>query len=251
MQLAPREEPQAGFDALILGSIYHLVLEQLYQRVPDGDPDRLRAQLPDVARQVFDAAPASYGFRPTPLWEYQKQELTGVLRRTLEGLLTASQGCVPLAQELPFGLHDRPPLILEGAPGTVQLRGYIDRVDTAPDGGLRIIDYKAGSTPITARDLADGRRLQLPLYALAATRALGVPVTGGFYWHIDAAEPSKLELERFAGGVTAAIETAVAHALAISAAVCEGQFAPRPPSEGCPASCPATAFCERYVSKGW
>lgn len=251
MELTPRPEPQAGFDVLILGSIYHEVLERLYGQTPDGDPDRLRARLPDVAAPVFDTAPAEYGFRPTPLWEQQRQELTEVLRRTLEGLIAASEGYAPRAQELPFGLRGRPPLVLDDAAGTLRLRGYIDRVDVAPDGHLRIIDYKSGSTAITLRDLQEGRRLQLPLYALAAARALDAPVSSGFYWHINAAEASKLELERFTGGVDAAIATAAAHALAISAAVRNGQFAPRPPSGGCPASCPAIAFCERYVRKGW
>ena len=252
LELEPHEEPQAGFDVLILGSIYHGVLERLYTRVPDGDPDRLRAELPAVARQVFDTAPNDYGFRPTPLWEHQQQELTDVLRRTLDALIEAAEGYVPLVQELPFGLQGRPPLVLRGEGAEVlQLRGYIDRVDRAPDGRLRIIDYKAGSTAIAARDLADGRRLQLPLYALAAREALGAEVAGGFYWHIGAAKPSSLKLEKFEGGVAGAIETAVAHAVAIGAAVRAGQFAPQPPAEGCPASCPATAFCERYKTRSW
>jgi ATP-dependent helicase/DNAse subunit B len=252
LELEPHEEPQAGFDVLILGSIYHGVLERLYTRVPDGDPDRLRAELPAVARQVFEAAPNEYGFRPTPLWEHQQQELTDVLRRTLNALIEAAEGYVPLVQELPFGLQGRPPLVLRGEGAEVlQLRGYIDRVDRGPDGRLRIIDYKAGSTAIAARDLANGRRLQLPLYALAAREALGAIVAGGFYWHIGAAKPSSLTLEKFEGGVAGAIETAVAHAVAIGAAVRGGQFAPQPPAEGCPASCPATAFCERYKTRSW
>ena len=252
LELEPHEEPQAGFDVLILGSIYHQVLERLYTRVPDGDPDRLRAELPAVARQVFDTAPNDYGFRPTPLWEHQQQELTDVLRHTLDALIEAAEGYVPLVQELPFGLQGRPPLVLRGEGAEVlQLRGYIDRVDRAPDGRLRIIDYKAGSTAIAARDLADGRRLQLPLYALAAREALGAEVAGGFYWHIGAAKPSSLKLEKYEGGVAGAIETAVAHAVAIGAAVRAGQFAPQPPAEGCPASCPATAFCEHYKTRSW
>ena len=250
LELEPREAPQAGFDVLTLGSIYHAVLERLYKRVPDGDPDRLRAGLPAVAREIYAAAPQDYGFRPTALWQHQQAELTEVLRRTLEGLIEAAGEYVPLAQELPFGLGDRPPLILQAAGGPgLRLRGYIDRVDRAPDGRLRIIDYKAGSTLISASDLAEGHRLQLPLYALAAQEALAAEVAGGFYWHITSARPSSLKLEGCDGGAAGAIETAVGHALAIAAAVRAGQFAPHPPAEGCPAACPATAFCERYAPR--
>jgi len=250
MELEPREPPQAGFDVLILGSIYHLVLERLYTQVPDGDPDRLRAALPAVARQVYDAAPNDYGFRPTPLWERQQEELTDVLRRTLDALIKVAGDYKPAVPELAFGLQDRPPLVLHGEQ-SLQLRGYIDRVDRASDGRIRIIDYKAGSTPISARDLAEGQRLQLPLYALAAQEALGADVASGFYWHIGSARPSSLKLEKCEGGVAGAIETAVAHTMEIVASVRAGQFAPTPPHGGCPPFCPAATFCERHKPRVW
>ena len=254
MELEPRELPQVGFDVLILGSIYHLVLERLYRRVPDGDPDQLRAELPSVAQKVYDSAPDDYGFRPTPLWKRQQEELTEVLRRTLDALIEVAGDYKPTAPELAFGLKGKPLLVLGGEQGqgqALRLRGYIDRVDRALDGRLRIIDYKAGSTPISARDLTEGHRLQLPLYALAAERALGAEVASGFYWHIGSARPSSLKLEKYAGGVPGAIETAVEHALRIVAAVRAGQFPPAPPDGGCPIFCPAAAFCERYKPRSW
>jgi ATP-dependent helicase/DNAse subunit B len=251
MELEPRELPQAGFDVLILGSIYHLVLERLYTSVPDGHPDRLRAGLPAVAQGVYDAAPDSYGFRPTPLWERQQEEMTEVLRHTVEALIDIAGEHTPLKQELAFGLQEHPPLVIQEQEQALSLRGYIDRVDRAPDGRLRIIDYKAGSTPISARDLKEGHRLQLPLYALAAEQALGAEVASGFYWHIGAAKPSSLKLEKYDGGVVGAVDAAVEYSLAISAAVCDGQFTPQPSDEGCPAFCPAAAFCERYRPRQW
>lgn len=250
MALEPRELPKAGFDVLILGSIYHLVLERLYDQAPDGDPERLRALLPGVARQVYDDAPNEYGFRPTPLWERQREELTEVLRRTLEGLIEVAGEYEPTAPELAFGLRGEPPLVLEGEQ-VLKLRGYIDRVDRAPDGRLRIIDYKAGSTPISATALTKGERLQLPLYALAAEQALGAGVASGFYWHIGSARPSSLRLEKYEGGVLGAIETAVGYAMDIVAAVRAGQFAPTPTDGGCPTFCPAAPFCAFYEAKAW
>jgi hypothetical protein len=256
MALVPRELPQIGYDVLVLGSIYHLVLEQLYNHVPNGDPDRLRDALGTVAQQVYDTAPRDYGFRPTPLWKRQQEEMTEVLRRTVEALIETSGPYEPLVRELPFGLQGKQPLALGGDPALL-LRGYIDRVDRAADGKLRIIDYKAGSTAITARDLSDGRRLQLPLYAMAAQEMLGAEVASGFYWHIGSARPSGLKLEKFAPagpgrrGVAGAIEIAVDYATAIGSAVCGGRFAPAPADSECPRYCPAAAFCEWYKPRLW
>jgi ATP-dependent helicase/DNAse subunit B len=259
MELEPRGLPEIGFDVLVLGSIYHLVLERLYSIVSDGDPDRLRAELPAVAQRVYDAAPNEYGFRPTPLWKRQQQELTEALQRTVEALIEIAGSYKPFKQELAFGLHGQPSLILSSPREptfSLRLRGYVDRVDRAPDGRLRIIDYKAGSTSISARDLADGHRLQLPLYALATQEALQAPVASGFYWHIGSARPSTLRLEKYAPtgakrGVAGAIETAVDYAIEIGAAVCAGRFAPVPPDEGCPRFCPAASFCERHRPRSW
>jgi putative RecB family exonuclease len=260
MELEEHDLPQVGFDALVLGSIYHLILERLYGLVSDGDPDRLRAELPDVARQVYDAAPTMYGFRPTPLWERKQEELNGILLRTVEALIEVADPYKPFKQELAFGLHGRPPLVLsvpEDRTFSMALRGYIDRVDRAPDGRLRIIDYKTGSTSISSRDLAEGHRLQLPLYALAAQDALKTTVADGFYWHIGLARSSSLNLAKYsppAGdkrGVAGAIETAVGYAIAIAKDVCAGQFVPTPPDGGCPRFCTAAPFCEWYQPRSW
>lgn len=253
--LEPRLPPAEGYDALILGTIYHAVLERTYRSaLPEADLDRLpgalRALLPGVADRVFDAAPDDYGFRPTALWVRQREEMHRILAQTLEGLIAATAGWQPLDLELAFGIRGRPALDVEHEGRRLRLRGLVDRVDRDPDGRLQVIDYKTGSTPISPRDLDGGRRLQLPLYALAMSQALG-EVGGGFYWHIGAAQPSRLRLESYPGGVAAAVHTALLHALDIVEAVRAGQFPPRPPAEGCPGHCPAAAFCWRYAPRSW
>jgi hypothetical protein len=133
-----------------------------------------------------------------------------------------------------------------------RVRGFIDRVDRDSAGRLRIIDYKSGSTPISARDLAEGRRLQIALYALAARDALALgEITDGFYWHIGSARASSLKLEKFEGGVEGALRTAVAYAFNHVAGVRSGRFPPIPPPAGCPGHCPGATFCWRYKPKGW
>ena len=255
LHLEPRTPPQEGFDQLTLGSIYHKVLEDVYTLAP-ADP---LSVLPEVAQEIFAAAPDEYGFRPTPLWEQQQREFFQVLEKTVAALEEARAGYGPYAQEPPFGLHDAPPLTLQYPVVSsqypvvsIQIRGYIDRVDRAPDGSLRVIDYKAGSSRISARELEEGTRLQLPLYALAVQDALGMgPVVDGFYWHVGSASPSYLRLEKYEGGVEGAAETATGYVRAYVAGVREGRFHPTPPSGGCPDHCPAVGFCWQYAPRGW
>jgi ATP-dependent helicase/nuclease subunit B len=251
--LEPRQPPGEGYDIRILGTMYHAILEGTYrQALPDAELDQLRALLPQVASQVFDTAPDRYGFRPTALWTRQREEHTYVLLKTLEALIEATAGWQVVALEQAFGIEGRPRLDVERHGRWLRLRGFVDRLDRDEEGRLQVIDYKAGSTPIAPRDLDSGKRVQLPLYALAVRDALGLgEVGGGFYWHIGSAKASSLRLESYLGGVEFAIQTALEHALDTVEAVRAGQFPPRPPSGGCPTNCPAAAFCWRYAPRAW
>ncbi len=54
----------------------------------------------------------------------------------------------------------------------VRLRGFVDRVDVAPSGATRIVDYKTGNSP---SELFEGKALfQLKFYALVMWRVSGV-----------------------------------------------------------------------------
>jgi ATP-dependent helicase/nuclease subunit B len=236
MELEPREEAEEGFDVRMLGSMLHKILEDYYSGVA----------LTDAAGNVFASAPEEYGFRPTALWAQQQVELLRVLEKTIAELDKNSQGHAPRKMEARFGMGN-PSLVLKTSAGEVRLHGYIDRLDTAPDGTLRVIDYKAGSTAISASHLKEGRRLQLPIYAMAARDALGLgEVSSGFYWHIQKAEASSLKLEQFEGGVNGAFDVAVAHIGKYITGIRAGHFEPKAPDDGCPSYCPAVGFCWRF-----
>lgn len=66
----------------------------------------------------------------------------------------------------------------------LQLRGFIDRVDVAPTGEVRIVDYKTGKAP--RPQFAEGALFQMKFYALVVWRLRGV-VRGGCSWSIWAA----------------------------------------------------------------
>ena len=250
LELEPRAEPEAGYDARVLGSMYHAILERLYAQAADpGDAQELQTRLPEIAQSVFATAPTTYGFRPTALWEQQQTELLRILHDTVAGLVEISPGWTPRYLEQRFGFGAAP-LVLDTPNGPLRLHGFIDRIDVNAAGQLRHIDYKASGAPIGAADLQDGHRLQLPLYALGARDALQLgEVAEGFYWHIGQARASNLKLEKFDGGVAGALEAAKGHLAAHVAGIHAGKFQPRPPDKGCPNYCPAIGFCWRYTRR--
>src|SRR3972149_3155782 len=93
---------------------------------------------------------------------------------------SSSNRCARPFVGCPSREREGPPLELELDGRVVRVRGIVDRLDRRPDGGLRVIDYKTGRSRLNVAELNQGRRIQLPLYALAAQEALGLgPVAGG------------------------------------------------------------------------
>ncbi len=258
LDLEPREEPAEGLDARQLGNIYHHIFERLYPvlvvqdkcpAVTDPtDLEQLLEILPDVAQAVLDEAPRREGFRETAWWEQTRAEIVENVRRSLEALAEVQGDFVPHLCEAVFGLQSQPALVVHDGEDSFSLRGFIDRVDRTPDGRVRVIDYKtAGPSAFTNRAVIEGKKVQIPLYALAARDALGLgePVEA-FYWHVQHAEPSKFTLSGFDGGPEGAMTIAVEHAWEAVNAARDGHFVPHPPDGGCPSYCPAAAFCWHY-----
>ena len=256
--LEPREEPMEGPDARQLGSIYHDILEAVYQApgVEDTtDLDQLLTALPGVASRVLDGAPRREGFRKTAWWAHTRQEIIENIGLSLVALeeerveLNArlEADLRPLRHEVRFS-RGRALTVADGD-DRLRLRGRIDRVDRSSDGRLLIIDYKtSGPSNFSNRAVADGEKLQLPLYALAARDGLklGEPVEG-FYWHVPQCKRSPFTLsgfERREG--KSALDVALRFAWETVRRVRRGCFVPDPPRAGCPWYCPAAGFCWQY-----
>ena len=255
LALEPRQPPSEGLDGRQLGTLYHRILAQLYSRVGDpSDLEQLLDALPEIAKQILDQAPRRERFRPTRWWTHTREEIIENVRRSLQALAESPGGYVPHAHEQAFGLDGQAFLVLDGDEegDSVLLRGLVDRVDRALNGDLRIVDYKtAGKSAYSPRAMAEGRKLQLPLYAKAVEEALGLGhVVEGFYWHVQQAERSDFTLSRFEGGPPGAMVVAVAHARDALEGVRAGRFRPQPPDGGCPSYCSGAAFCW-HQSRRW
>jgi ATP-dependent helicase/DNAse subunit B len=256
-----KQLPELGIDPSQLGLMLHEALEITYTRATDpGDVEQIRVLLDQVIEEIFSKAPATYGFRPTHLWGVEQTQLVQALRETINNLEALDPGWIPLAFEQPFGLHGAPLLELQVDDEKIKLRGIIDRIDRNDAGELRVIDYKTGSMHQGSRDLVEGRRLQLPIYAIAAEDALGlgVPIEG-FYWAILKGEAGQLRLHRFqpereepaVRGPSAAIAIMREYVGEYVRAIRGGEFPPVPPRAGCPDYCPAAGWCWRYSPGGW
>lgn len=247
LKLEPRDEPEEGYDARQLGNIYHHIFESVYKAVADPtDIKQLLDMLPGIAETILDEAPRKEQFRITAWWMQSRQEIIENVRNSLEALHQIDSHYVPCAYEQQFGLGNAPPLVVKDGEDSFRVRGYIDRVDQAQDGTIRIIDYKtSGPTEFTPAAVRQGKKLQLPLYALAARDALGLgDPTDGFYWHVRDAQASSFTLAKF--GPEAAIHATVTTVWEIIRAARSGEFTPEPPRNGCPHYCPAAAICWQY-----
>ncbi len=189
------------------GSLVHRILEcWLTEAIDDSAvpapqepwPDQWRARLKALGAEECDRL-ATRGLVGRPLyWEYDRRQILADLDRFLDfdDAQRASHRSRPAAAELGFGMPTSPggPVAIEIGDGrSLRVRGSIDRVDETDDGGLLVIDYKAGSTRSYEKlSLEDptlgGSRLQLVLYDLAARRLRGVSDSAdghGVYWFVS------------------------------------------------------------------
>jgi len=112
--------------------------------------------------------------------------------------------------------HGREELVEVTLPDGLLLRGYVDRLDVAPSGALRVVDYKTGGVP---REAFEAKALfQMKFYALVLWRTRGVVAAqlkllylkDGDALTYSPDEAELLRFERTLQAIWAAIERAVA-----------------------------------------
>ena len=215
------------------GTLVHAVLERLFDlpaaaRTPEsaGDLvapqwDRLVTEEPELASLFADGDTAG------------PQEFLRSATALLDGYF---------AVEDPRRLEpaEREALISAVVDDELLIRGYLDRLDVAPDGALRVVDYKTGGAP---REAFEARALfQLKFYALVLWRTRGVVPRVLRLLYLKDAEvcdyaPDADELVRFE-------RTVVALWRAIEQATARQDFRPRP-SRLCD-WCSHQALCPSY-----
>ncbi|RBY98095.1 recombinase RecB [Blastococcus sp. TF02-8] len=166
--------PEKKSLAAVRGTLVHSVLEKLYdlpaaQRTPENALDlvepawsELREE-PGIA-ELFETSGDSGA------------ETDVNAPESVEAWLASAGKLV----EKYFTLEDprrlqpeaREELVEVTLPDGLLLRGYVDRLDVAPNGALRVVDYKTGSMP---REAFESKALfQMKFYALVLWRTRGV-----------------------------------------------------------------------------
>jgi putative RecB family exonuclease len=157
--------PEPTSTAQLRGSVVHAALEDLYglpaaEREPQAaielvQPawDRVVAERPELADAIEPAA---------------REHLLDEARKLLSGYYR-------LEDPRRFDPESREQRVeVELADGTL-LRGFVDRIDVAATGELRVVDYKTGKAPPEARALAEFKAMfQMKFYAVALYRSRGV-----------------------------------------------------------------------------
>jgi putative RecB family exonuclease len=155
--------PEPPSPAATRGTLVHAVLERLFdlpaaERTPERavellEPawEALQAEEPEVAGLFADAA-----------------ELAGWLESGRELV----QAYFTLEDPRRLEPAAREQLVEVLLPGGLRLRGIVDRLDVAPGGELRVVDYKTAASP---SERFEGKALfQMKFYALVLWRTRGV-----------------------------------------------------------------------------
>jgi ATP-dependent helicase/nuclease subunit B len=184
------EEPerQLTIDPMQRGTLTHLVLERLYRflsgrRVFPLTELTLPAALQaaeEITRETLDEYESSEPVGHPLLWEYERETISASVRELLADEAREGGGDVPTMFEPWFGGRTPDEAVTFDAGGRkLSFHGKIDRVDMTPDGGFVVIDYKTGRIVAKDQDMGGGSYLQLPVYLLAASDLLGIPIEKG------------------------------------------------------------------------
>ena len=210
--------PERPSRAQVRGTLVHAVLERLYDLPAcERRPERAHALVaPEWGRLCDEAPELTDGLFTGP----DDPELAAWLASAAPLLDTYFRLEDPRRLE-PSG---RELLVETELPSGVLLRGYVDRLDVAPTGQVRVVDYKTGAAP---RPVAEARALfQMKFYALVLLQLRGtVPRQLRLLYLTDGEtltyEPDETELRRFS-------RTLEAIWTAILAAAAAGEFRPSP-----------------------
>jgi ATP-dependent helicase/nuclease subunit B len=249
LRARPVEQPEdvVRVSPLVKGNIVHAALEGLVtQARAEGWAPTAHEPWPEQSWPALDSHARS------AFEEYERQGLTGrpllwaedsaALLEDLRVWLVRDNerrglhgGLVALEEEWEFGREGQPSVELELGDGRrLRLLGTIDRIDADEQGRLVVTDYKTGKRRTSREEQRwdGGRRLQLPLYALAAAQYFdhpaGEPVRAAYWYTSRSAgfveEPMVLDGE--------AQESATATVRAIVDGMTRGVFPSRPTRDG-------------------
>ncbi|GLW18414.1 recombinase RecB [Streptomyces sp. NBRC 13847] len=174
--------PEKPSPAATRGTVVHAVLERLFdapaaertaagaRALVPGEWEKLLAKRPELAGLFADATSDAAADGTAPAAP------DGAAAERLATWLAEAEALVErwFTLEDPTRLEpaDRELYVETELESGLRLRGIIDRVDVAPTGEVRIVDYKTGKAP--RPQFAEGALFQMKFYALVMWRLRGV-----------------------------------------------------------------------------
>jgi putative RecB family exonuclease len=210
--------PERKSLAAVRGTLVHSVLERLYDLPP-------AARTVEAARDLVEPAWAELRDEPGIAELFAVTQDDGAESDTnapeavdawLASAGTLVEKYFTLEDPTRIQPHGREQLVEVTLPDGLLLRGYVDRLDVAKNGALRVVDYKTGSIP---REAFEAKALfQMKFYALVLWRTRGVVAAQLKLLYLGDGDaltysPDEAELVRFERtllAIWAAIERAVA-----------------------------------------
>jgi putative RecB family exonuclease len=170
--------PEPPSQAAVKGSLVHAVLEHLFDLPAAGRTEEAAQELLDPQWQELQAS------RPDVLGMFSGPEDLGAWLAEARSLLTQY-----FRMENPRRLEpaDREMLVETELASGILLRGYVDRMDVAPNGAVRVVDYKTGRSPNPR--FQDEALFQMRFYAL-------------MLWRLNGTVPARLQLVYLGDGRT-------------------------------------------------
>jgi putative RecB family exonuclease len=157
--------PEAPSPDALRGTVVHKVLEDLFDLpAAERTPGRAEEMVPDAWQTVRALEPEvdnAFADGPAEVFDAWLDSCRTVLRRYFD--LEDPRRLEPADREL---------YVETLLDSRLLLRGVVDRIDVAPDGAIRVVDYKSGRSPgpgFEARAL-----FQMRFYALVLWRTRGV-----------------------------------------------------------------------------
>ncbi len=161
--------PEQPSPLAVRGTVVHKVLEDLFDLpAADRTPERAEEMVQDAWEFVLDAEPELASMFVTEGGADQGAEIADWLASCRESL----RGYFALEDPRRLEPAEREVYVEALLDSKLLLRGFVDRIDVAADGALRVVDYKTGSSPgvgFEAKAL-----FQMRFYALVIWRTRGV-----------------------------------------------------------------------------
>ncbi|MEO3824483.1 PD-(D/E)XK nuclease family protein [Actinomadura sp. B10D3] len=158
--------PERPSAAAVRGTLVHAVLERLYDLPTEArTPEAALGMLGPEWERLLEAEPElAELFGDGEAGDADREEWLGQARRMVERYFTLEdpRRLEPAEREL---------FVETVLDSGLKLRGYIDRVDVAPSGDVRIVDYKTGTAP--RADFEARALFQMKFYALVLWRLRG------------------------------------------------------------------------------